>query len=138
MKKTGPKSKSKAKSKSKLKAKPQPVGRKKVELDLNVETEHPSLPAPAAAAEIRNFAPELSKRLQKKYGEGRVEVTRQKTFPADPATILITIGIFVGLRVAEALISKMTEDVYTWVKEKLDRASVSKAGKHRTKRVKGR
>jgi hypothetical protein len=111
-------------------------GLKKVEIDLHVRSEHPSLPAPAAVDEIRAFAPEISRRLKAKYGEGRVDVERQKTFPVDPLSILITIGIYVGLKAADKLIQRITEDVYDMVKEKLSAASVTKAGKHRTSIIK--
>ena len=131
-------SKSKPKPRAKLKSKAKSLQLKKIEIDLTVRSEHPSLPAPAAVEQIRRFAPELSERLKAKYGEGTVEVDRQKTFPADPATILVTIGIFVGLKIAEALIAKITEDVYHWVREKLTAADVTKVGRHRTKPAKRR
>jgi hypothetical protein len=143
-KKTNKNTKSAKKSKNKPKAKSKPKGKansgevRKVELDLTVRSEHPSLPAPAAAEQIRKLAPELSQRLKAKYGEGTVEVERQKTFPADPATILVTIGIFVGLELAKAVISEITRDVYHWVEEKIVAANVTQAAAHRTKRTKRR
>lgn len=138
------KTKSAKKSKNKPRAKTKPQGKansgevRKVELDLTVRSEHPSLPAPAAAEQIRKLAPELSALLKAKYGEGTVEVERQKTFPADPATILVTIGIFVGLEVAKTVISEIIRDVYHWVREKIAAANVTQAGAHRTKRTKRR
>jgi len=133
-------SKGKSKSKPKARSKPaiRPASQKKVEMDLTVHSEHPSLPAPAAVDEIRAFAPDISKRLKAKYGEGSVEVQRQKTFPVDPLSVLVTIGIFVGTKVVEKIIGKMAEDVYNWIKEKLSGADVTKAGKHRVSRIKHR
>lgn len=128
------KSKTKPKKKMKSKAKPKPA-LQKVEIDLNIRSEHPSLPAPATVDQIRAFAPEISKRLKKKYGVGSIEVERQKTFPFDPLSILVTIAIYVGLKAADKLIEKITEDVYTWVKEELSAGSVTKAGKHRTSKT---
>jgi hypothetical protein len=115
-----------------------PVSLKKIEMDLTVHSEHPGLPPPAAVDEIRAFAPEISKRLKAKYGDGSVEVERQKTFPIAALSVLVTIGIFVGKKVAETVIGKMTEDVYNWIKEKLSAANVTKAGKHRVSRAKQR
>jgi hypothetical protein len=132
------KAKSKNKRKSGRKASPKSKAAKgviKIEMDLNVRSEHPSLPAPAAVDQIRKLTPGLTKQLKEKYKaefkRGRIQVARQKTFPVDPATIVVTIMIYVGMKVVDKVIEKLTEDVYDEVKKEVTDASVTRAGESR-------
>lgn len=141
-----PKPRSKKTTKAKPTRKPKRASpkatqeRKKVEIDLLIRSEHPSFQAPTAPTKIRALEPEISKRLTQTYGTGYdrrgFSAERQKTFPLDPLSILVTVVIYVGLKVADKVIEKMTEDVYDDVKKNLTTASVSKAGKHRVSKAK--
>jgi hypothetical protein len=92
---------------------------KKVTIPLHVGSQGSALPAPVAAEKVASLSGQLERDLSRKYGSIKVEVSRQKTLPVDPFTILVLVGIYVGNHVAGTLIEEMTKDAYGWIKKKL-------------------
>jgi hypothetical protein len=109
---------------------------KKVKLPLHIGSEGSSLPAPAAAEKLDTLSGALARHLSKKYGPTKVEVSRQKTLPIDPFTILVLVGLYVGDHVAGALLEEMTKDAYQWIKKKLSGTRVVPAEKKPKKKSK--
>jgi len=114
------------------------VRKRKIEVVLKIRSLHPSLPAPVAAEKVAKSSSDLEKHLrgkfQEKYGAVRVSIARRKTFPVDPVTILVTVAIFIGHRVAGKAVDKMIDTTVTWAKGKLKGARVSKGPAPPTKR----
>jgi hypothetical protein len=99
--------------------------KKKVEFELTLRSRRPNLPTPVAAEKLQDSSEELSKYLTRKYGKTKVVVTRRKTLPIDPLSLLVLVGIFVGEHVAGAVIEEMTKDAYQWIKRKIKGTSVA-------------
>jgi hypothetical protein len=109
---------------------------KKVKLPLHLGSQGSSLPAPVAAEKLESLSGDLARHLSKKYGSTKVEVSRQKTLPIDPFTILVLVGLYVGDHVAGAVLEEMTKDAYSWIKKKLSGTRVVPAEKKPKKKKK--
>jgi hypothetical protein len=109
---------------------------KKVKIPLHVGSQGSALPAPIAARKLADLSGQLARHLSKKYGRTKVEVSRRKTLPIDPFTVLVLVGIYVGDHVAGALIEEMTKDAYGWIKKKLSGTRVVPAPKKPKKKSK--
>jgi adenylyl- and sulfurtransferase ThiI len=100
---------------------------RKLEVVIKIQSLHPSLSAPEAVETIAASVSELANRFHAKYPGVRVNVERQKTFPVDPVTILVTIGIFIGTRIAEKSVDAVIDMAVKWAKGKLKGARVTKS-----------
>lgn len=99
----------------------------KIEVVLKIRSAHPSLPAPVAAERVAEAVADLADHLRPKYSGIRVKIERRKTFPVDPITILVTVAIFIGKRIAGKAVDKVTDATVKWAKGKLKGARVTKA-----------
>jgi hypothetical protein len=102
------------------------VKSKKIEIILKVHSLHASLPTPVAAELLFKSKIDLAKKLQAQYGKARVTLERQKTFPVDPGTILLTVGIFIGTQIAGKAVDEVIDLTLDWAKKKLKKARVTK------------
>jgi hypothetical protein len=99
---------------------------KKIKVILKIRSLDPGVPPQVAAEKVAESAPALSKHLKAKFGIVRVQVDRRKTFPVDPVTILVTVAIFVGTRVAGKAVDKVIDATVSWAKRKFKRAHITK------------
>jgi hypothetical protein len=99
---------------------------KKIKVTLKIRSLDPNVPPQVAAEKVAESTQALSKHLKAKFGNVLVKVDRRKTFPIDPLTILVTVAIFVGNRVAGKSVDKVIDATVSWAKRKFKRTSVTK------------
>lgn len=102
---------------------------KKVEFELTLRSRKPNLPTPVAVEKLQDSSKELSTYLTTKYGKTKVVITRRKTLPIDPLSLIVLVGFFLGEHVAGAVIEEMTKDAYQWIKRKITGTSVARTEK---------
>ena len=101
----------------------------KLEFELTLRSRKPNLPTPVAVEKLQDSSEELSTYLTSKYGKTKVVITRRKTFPIDPFSLIVIVGLFLGEHVAGTVIEEMTRDAYQWIKRKIKGTSVARTEK---------
>jgi len=94
------------------------AGERCIEIKLNIQSHNQNVPAAPFVKDVDQAVQEFSKSRPREE-QVRFSVDRQKTYPIGIETVVVTVVIYVGIKVADAVISKVTEDVYRWVKDKL-------------------